>query len=197
MATLVVSSPLFCACIYDAPRNDSFYRTLWSSDETPFESLTLEFLCDGYVSVSGRRAAGSYGDYQADGNIACFSSLWLRYDRNGAGEDLLSLCAGESAIRHGGTAEGSDGQGTGSEGQGTGSDGQGTGSEGQGTGPDGQGTGSDGPGTGSDGPEKGSGSTIGIIIEEGYRSGDSLLLRWHFDGSDESHMTLMTRRSSY
>ena len=120
VAAFVVLSSLFSACIYDGPRNDRFYRTLWSSEEEPFDKLTLEFMCDGYVLVSSQGAVGSYGDYQADGNCAHFRSLRLTFDRS-----------------------------------------------------------------------------TSIIIEDGYRCDDSLMIRWHFADSNDSRLTMMTRRSEY
>ena len=68
------------SCIYDAPKGDEFYRTLWASFEPPLESVTLEFLCDGFVSIKGKEAIGSYGSYESFDQTAYFSSLYLKYN---------------------------------------------------------------------------------------------------------------------
>lgn len=67
------------SCIYERPRGDEFYRTLWTSDEQAFEGITVEFLCDGGVSVMADTAAGSIGTYTFDGPTAIFHDLILRY----------------------------------------------------------------------------------------------------------------------
>ena len=87
------------SCIYDSP-NDRFYRTLWISEESPFNNaeavatygledggdnlsnrgrLTLEFLCDGNVTATATGAVGSYGTYDTYGTSAYFASLELSY----------------------------------------------------------------------------------------------------------------------
>lgn len=79
------------SCIYERPCGDEFYRTLWttdepgdeptyeSADEAVIEGLTVEFLCDGGVSVKPAAAAGSIGTYSFDGHTATFHNLSLRY----------------------------------------------------------------------------------------------------------------------
>ena len=65
------------SCIYEAP-GDRFYRTLWTTDESPLEGLTLEFLCDGWISAQGVEGTiGSYGHYESSQNKALFSELTL------------------------------------------------------------------------------------------------------------------------
>ena len=94
-ATLILTS----SCIYDAP-NDRFYRTLWVCEEPPFNNaeavstygleeggdnlsdggrLTVEFLCDGKVTVTATGAVGSYGSYDTYGTTAYFAGLELSY----------------------------------------------------------------------------------------------------------------------
>lgn len=98
------------SCIYERPRGDEFYRTLWTADELcdgacdepcegscegpcygfcegscngpGIEGLTVEFLCDGGVSVQADAAAGSIGTYTFDGPTATFSGLSLSYGRS-------------------------------------------------------------------------------------------------------------------
>lgn len=101
------------SCIYERPRGDEFYRTLWTAEglcEEPrdescdgacngacngsgIEGLTVEFLCDGGVSVQADAAAGSIGTYTFDGPTATFSGLSLSY-----GSSLIIL---EEAHRSG------------------------------------------------------------------------------------------------
>lgn len=97
------------SCIYERPRGDEFYRTLWTAEglcEEPrdescdgacngsgIEGLTVEFLCDGRVSVQADAAAGSIGTYTFDGPTATFSDLSLSY-----GSSLIIL---EEAHRSG------------------------------------------------------------------------------------------------
>lgn len=121
------------SCIYERPRGDEFYRTLWtaeglcdelcegscdglceglcegscdglceglcdglcegSCDGPGIEGLTVEFLCDGGVSVQADAAAGSIGTYNFDGPTATFSGLTLSY-----GSSLIIL---EEALRSG------------------------------------------------------------------------------------------------
>ena len=77
---LTFSQILICSCIYDSPKGDEFFRTLWTSEEAPLGTITLEFLCEGNISIKGDEAVGSYGTYQTDGMTALFSSLKLQYD---------------------------------------------------------------------------------------------------------------------
>ena len=101
------------SCIYERPRGDEFYRTLWTAEglcEEPrdescdgacvgacnrsgIEGLIVEFLCDGRVSVQADAAAGSIGIYTFDGPTATFSGLSLSY-----GSSLIIL---EEAHRNG------------------------------------------------------------------------------------------------
>lgn len=94
------------SCIYDAPC-DEFYRTLWTSEEAPFNyaapykadnsalvtdktrsekpnGLTLEFLCGGSARILATGAAGSYGKYEHHGSTAYFAELHLTYNNNGS-----------------------------------------------------------------------------------------------------------------
>lgn len=127
------------SCIYERPRGDEFYRTLWTAEglcEEPrdescdgacngacngsgIEGLTVEFLCDGGVSVQADAAAGSIGTYTFDGPTATFSDLSLSY-----------------------------------------------------------------------------GSSL-IILEEAHRSGDRMVLTWHYSDSQEARTVLMYRLSAY
>ena len=93
------------SCIYDSP-NDRFYRTLWISEESPFNNaeavatygleesgnylsnggrLTLEFLCGEGVSVrttsASRQSAGpsAFGTYSFDGPTAVLNNLKIEY----------------------------------------------------------------------------------------------------------------------
>ena len=76
------------SCIYDAPRGDDFYRTLWKSDEVPLEqfdvnSLTLEFLCNDGVSIRLNKGITIFGTYQYDRSKATFTNLAAQFDGSG------------------------------------------------------------------------------------------------------------------
>ena len=81
LAALVMST----SCIFDAP-GDRFYRTLWTSSESPIENLpigefTLDFLCGQAVCLkSASVAATSYGTYESHEDTATFSNLVLYID---------------------------------------------------------------------------------------------------------------------
>jgi hypothetical protein len=77
---MLTALTMLCSCIYDAPKGDDFYRTLWTSEEFPYGQITLEFLCDNYVSIQGVQAVGSYGHYEVASGTAVFKSLELMYD---------------------------------------------------------------------------------------------------------------------
>ena len=104
------------SCIYDSP-NDRFYRTLWISEESPFNNaeavatygledggdnlsnggrLTLEFLCDGNITVTATGAVGSYGTYDTYGTSAYFASLELSYYIGGTGTDRIVIILEEA-----------------------------------------------------------------------------------------------------
>ena len=104
------------SCIYDSP-NDRFYRTLWISEESPFNNaeavatygleeggnylsnggrLTLEFLCDGNITVTATGAVGSYGSYDPYGATANFASLELSYYINGSDTDRIVIVLEEA-----------------------------------------------------------------------------------------------------
>ena len=160
------------SCIYDSP-NDRFYRTLWISEESPFNNaeavatygledggdnlsnggrLTLEFLCDGNITATATGAVGSYGTYDTYGTSAYFANLELSYYTGDFGIGTNNVTGSES---------GSDfGNGTGSNFN---------------------------PGA----------SRIVIILEEAHRTNDLLLLSWHFAGSSISYTTRMVRKGSY
>ena len=68
------------SCIYDAP-DDRFYRTLWTTEESPLEGLTIEFLCGNGISAQSESAAsGSYGSYETHELTAYFTGLSITYD---------------------------------------------------------------------------------------------------------------------
>lgn len=73
---------LLSSCIYDSPKGDDFYRTLWTSDEPPLGSITLEFLCEGNVCIISECGVGSYGKYETFDHTAYFSSLRMQYYTN-------------------------------------------------------------------------------------------------------------------
>lgn len=77
---MLIAVNLFCGCIYDTPKGDMFYRTLWTSEEFPYGSITLEFLCGNNVNIKGNGAIGSYGQYKPAEHTAYFNSLDLRYE---------------------------------------------------------------------------------------------------------------------
>ena len=104
------------SCIYDSP-NDRFYRTLWISEESPFNNveavatygleeggnylsnggrLTLEFLCDGNITVTATGAVGSYGTYDTYGTTAYFASLELSYYIGDSGTDRIVIVLEEA-----------------------------------------------------------------------------------------------------
>lgn len=76
------------SCIYDAPRGDDFYRTLWKSDEVPLEqfdvnSLTLEFLCNDGVSIRLNKGITIFGTYQYERSKATFTNLAAYFEDDG------------------------------------------------------------------------------------------------------------------
>ena len=81
LAALVMSA----SCIYDAP-GDHFYRTLWTSSESPLgnvpiEEFTLDFLCGQAVCLkSSSGSATVYGTYESNQYTATFSNLILYID---------------------------------------------------------------------------------------------------------------------
>ncbi len=79
--SLMAAAFLCTSCIYDRPAGDNFYRTLWTSSESPFEGLTIEFLCGGSISAQAHNAAGSFGTYSPDGSTAYFTNLHLILDQ--------------------------------------------------------------------------------------------------------------------
>ena len=79
--SLMAAAFLCTSCIYDRPAGDNFYRTLWISSESPFDGLTMEFLCGGAISAQAHNAAGSFGTYSPDGSTAYFTGLHLILDQ--------------------------------------------------------------------------------------------------------------------
>ena len=79
--SLMAAAFLCTSCIYDRPAGDNFYRTLWTSSESPFEGLTIEFLRGGSISAQAHNAAGSFGTYSPDGSTAYFTNLHLILDQ--------------------------------------------------------------------------------------------------------------------
>lgn len=78
--TCILAAFILASCIYEAP-GDRFYRTLWESDpDTPFGTITMEFLCGNKISVGSPDATGSFGSYESEGNDAFFSGLTLTND---------------------------------------------------------------------------------------------------------------------
>lgn len=80
-AIIPLMAALFFAtsCIAEAP-GDRFYRTLWTTEESPLNGLTLEFLCDGWISAQAPGAdSGSYGEYVPHGSDAEFTGLNVMY----------------------------------------------------------------------------------------------------------------------
>lgn len=84
ICSAVIVSTIATSCIYDAP-GDKFFRTLWTSEGAPLEtldasSLTLEFLCDEEVSITitdrSRQITGyTYGRYSPENMTAVFEGL--------------------------------------------------------------------------------------------------------------------------
>ena len=100
---------ILASCVYDAP-GDKFFRTLWHSEEIPLgpfdvSSLTLEFLCNGgisiktsyspdteqyaedEISITARQNASVtpdirtiYGRYEPDGTTAVLEDLQITLD---------------------------------------------------------------------------------------------------------------------
>lgn len=77
---VMTAAPALTSCIYDSPAGDEFYRTLWESSESPFENLTIEFLCNGNITAQADNAAGSYGTYETQDMTAYFTQLHLIMD---------------------------------------------------------------------------------------------------------------------
>lgn len=76
MAALIFAT----SCIAEAP-GDRFYRTLWTTEDSPLDGLTLEFLCDGWISAQALKASsGSYGRYIPDGSDVIFTDLHVVFD---------------------------------------------------------------------------------------------------------------------
>ena len=76
----VITALLLNSCIYDAP-GDRFYRTLWKSQDPPFGTIILDFLCDGAITVRSTAAEfDDYGTYESDGTQATFHNLDLLVD---------------------------------------------------------------------------------------------------------------------
>ena len=166
--TLSTAATISTSCIYDAP-GDKFYRTLWTSEET----------LPAYETIATHKEPISGSDAEP---ALC-------------GITLEFLCGGSVSIKaegaagsygkyefHGATAYFSNlslkyGSFNRSAGYDTGG----------------------GPGSIAGDKE----STIAgdnastIIIEEAHRNGDTLLLYWHYLGSDISHITNLIRKSSY
>ena len=94
-----------------------------SSQRPSLSNFTIEFLCDGIVSVRADGAAGSYGSYEPHGNTACFTNLLLTF--------------------------------------------------------------------------RSSDTCTTIIIEQATRHDDLLEINWHLSGSTTSHLTTLSRKSSY
>lgn len=84
ICSAVIVSTIATSCIYDAP-GDKFFRTLWTSEGAPLEtldasSLTLEFLCDEEVSITitdrSRQITGyTYGRYSPENMTAVLEGL--------------------------------------------------------------------------------------------------------------------------
>ena len=80
LISAVITALLLNSCIYDAP-GDRFYRTLWKSQDPPFGTIILDFLCDGAITVRSTAAEfDDYGTYESDGTPATFHNLDLRVD---------------------------------------------------------------------------------------------------------------------
>lgn len=76
----VTTAFLLSSCIYEAP-GDKFFRTLWESPaDTPFGTVTLEFLCGEQISVSAPGCIGSFGRYIPSGTSATLDGLSLTVD---------------------------------------------------------------------------------------------------------------------
>ncbi len=82
---LMATSLVTASCIYDAP-GDRFFRTLWKSAPDPLgpyemEEITLEFLCDGQVSIKNNDGVIiAYGTYAFDDAVAVFPDLAIVVD---------------------------------------------------------------------------------------------------------------------
>ena len=178
--TIIATCTLAVSCIYDTPRGDEFYRTLWKSDEVPLgpfdvSTLALEFLCNDGISVkttgtapdSGETGVSRtiYGTYACDGLTATFRDLTLN----------LPLSAGDGTISEGTAKVGTINDGTVS--YGTTDDGL----------IDGEGTTDEGQTTGD--------YTVTFI--EAHRNGDTLFLLWRVDGMLYPFTTAMHRLSDY
>ena len=92
--SLMAAAFLCTSCIYDRPAGDNFYRTLWISSESPFEDLTIEFLCGGSISAQAHNAAGSFGTYSPDGSVSVLNNLSVSLRPATAPEDGASGSAG-------------------------------------------------------------------------------------------------------
>ena len=76
----VVTALMATSCIFDAA-GDRFYRTLWKSHEATLGKITLDFLCDGAISIKSTSARfDDYGTYQSDGLTAAINDLSLTID---------------------------------------------------------------------------------------------------------------------
>ena len=83
--SLLTASLAAASCIYDAP-GDRFFRTLWKSTPDPLgpyvtEEITLEFLCDGQVTIKNNDGVIiAYGPYAFDDAVAVFPDLTIVVD---------------------------------------------------------------------------------------------------------------------
>lgn len=152
LAFLIASNFFLTSCIYERPRGDNFYRTLWESDDS-YSDITD----DGTSGMSYNGAPGS-SDYDVSGIS--------NGDNMPPGLTIEFLCGGNISAKADGAV-------------------------------------------GSFGTYEADGMTAtfldltlqfkgtSIILEEGYKDKDTMTVRWHYEGSLESHTTIMHRLSEY
>lgn len=175
LAFLIASNFFLTSCIYERPRGDNFYRTLWESDNSSSDitddgvSKTSGISNEETSEISSDKTVENTSEGSVigsvDGNADSISATTA--DRNmPRGLTIEFLCGGsisakaDGAIGSFGTYE-----------------------------PDGM------TAIFIDLTLQFKGRTI--ILEEGYKNKDTMTVRWHNEGSLESHTTIMHRLSEH
>lgn len=75
-AIIPIMAAAFTSCIYTEP-DDGFEDTLWTSEEPPFEELTIEFIDESRITATETGAESTVGTYQTSGQSVYFVGLRL------------------------------------------------------------------------------------------------------------------------
>ena len=204
LAFLIASNFFLTSCIYERPRGDNFYRTLWESDDS-YSDITD----DGTSGISDSDVSETSGNSTSDISDKGTSEKTSDATIDSTVDEVVNGAAE-------GTAEKT------SEGSVIGSVDDNTGSISAITAdrkilPDltieflcgGNISAKADGAVGSFGTYEADGMTATfldltlqfkgatIILEEGYKDKDTMTVRWHYEGSLESHTTIMHRLSEY